>query len=150
MTMRLSATQQELEDANAFADEFLKEPIAVDDESIEVCGFLLWQDDNDPVMSGPTIARPDPAPMPGKFRWVVEAPCMRAATYWEPEEYDTEQIGRTDTLMEAMTIVAHTMLDQEIRNFNECRFYEQLKTEKQTNDPGLVEEEEEETEEVEA
>jgi hypothetical protein len=129
VTIPIAATQRELEDANAFADEFLKEPIATDEESIEVCGFLLWQDGNDPVMSGVTIARPDPVPVPGKYRWVVEVPCIRAATYWEPEEVDTQELGRADTLGAAMAMVAHTMLDQEIRNFNECRFYEQLKNE---------------------
>ena len=129
MTIPITATRQELEDANAFADEFLKEPIAVDTESIEVCGFLLWQSGNDPVTSDRTIARPEPKPVPSKFRWVVEAPCVRAATYWEPEEADTEEIGRADSLMGAMSMVAHAMLDHEIRNFNECRFYEQLNAE---------------------
>lgn len=119
----ITATQEELEDANAFADKFLKEPIATDTESIEVCGFLLWQDGDDPVMSAATIAR-EPAPVPGKFRWVVEAPCLRAATYWEPEEADTEEIGRTDTLINAMSRIAHAMLDHEIRNFNECQYWE--------------------------
>ena len=131
MTIPITATRQELEDAIAFADEFLKEPIAVDTESIEVCGFLLWQSGNDPVTSGRTIARPEPKPVPGKFRWVVEAPVVRAATYWEPEEADTKEIGRADSLMGAMSMVAHAMLDQEIHNFNECRVSEQLNAEEE-------------------
>lgn len=130
MSIALTATHQELEDANAFADKFLKEPIAIDTESIEVCGFLLWQDGKDPVMTGATIAQ-EPTPVPGKFRWVVEAPCIRAATYWEPEEADTEEIGRTDTLIDGMSMIAHAMLDYEIRDFNECQYWEHFLKEEQ-------------------
>jgi len=119
--------------AQSLAKEYCKDELKItsnDDgsKSYEVCGFEIYQDLNDPVMSCRTIAKTE-TPLPGRFKFVVMEPYSIPATYWEPEDVDVYEVERTDTLIQAVEFVAKRLLDQSMRDFLESTYLEQVEVE---------------------
>jgi hypothetical protein len=81
---------------------------------------------DDPVVATRTIRPGWDAPVhhTGRPRWGVEVLVCHSNYPHEPDDYDFKELGRADSLLEAIALAAHAALDDKLQGIGEGLYYE--------------------------